>query len=166
MAQIPSGPSCPDPSFPNHHIPSRLASLCQTSRQANDDADYSHHSPVNFVHSFLLCNSFRCVTESDGMKTSVASSIQIFLCLQLRWLFLFFSQRRTTVGARAPRGINLLSTSITFQRFETGAAVTTMFKFSSVITVIWAAFFLKERDLRRRLPASILTVVGAILLIA
>jgi len=44
--------------------------------------------------------------------------------------------------------------------------VTTLFKFSSVITVIWAAFFLKERDLRRRLPASLLMVVGAILLTA
>ena len=44
--------------------------------------------------------------------------------------------------------------------------VTTLFKFSSVITVIWGALFLKEHDLRRRLPGSLLMVVGAILLTA
>jgi drug/metabolite transporter (DMT)-like permease len=42
--------------------------------------------------------------------------------------------------------------------------VTTMFRFSSVITVFWAALFLKEHNLRRRLPASLLMVVGAVLL--
>jgi uncharacterized membrane protein len=44
--------------------------------------------------------------------------------------------------------------------------VTTLFKFSSVITVLWSALFLKEHDWRKRLPASSLMVVGAIFLIA
>lgn len=42
--------------------------------------------------------------------------------------------------------------------------VTTLFKFSSAITVVWAARFLKEHDLRKRLLASLLMIAGAILL--
>lgn len=42
--------------------------------------------------------------------------------------------------------------------------VTTLFRFSSVITVIWAALFLKEHGFRKRLPASLVMVAGAILL--
>lgn len=41
--------------------------------------------------------------------------------------------------------------------------VTTLFKFSSVMTVIWGAFFLGEHGFRRRLPAALTTVAGAIL---
>ena len=44
--------------------------------------------------------------------------------------------------------------------------VTTMFKFSSAIMVIWAALFLKEHDLRSRLSASLLMVAGGILITA
>ena len=44
--------------------------------------------------------------------------------------------------------------------------VTTLFKFSSVITVIWGALFLREHDFRKRLPASLIMVFGAILLTA
>ncbi len=44
--------------------------------------------------------------------------------------------------------------------------VTTLFKFSSVMTVIWGALFLREHDLRRRLPASLIMVFGAVLLTA
>jgi uncharacterized membrane protein len=44
--------------------------------------------------------------------------------------------------------------------------VTTLFRFSSVLTVIWSALFLRERDLRGRLPNSLLMIVGALLLTA
>ncbi len=42
--------------------------------------------------------------------------------------------------------------------------VTTLFKFSSIVTVIWSTLFLKEYDWRRRLPAALAMVAGAILL--
>lgn len=44
--------------------------------------------------------------------------------------------------------------------------VTTLFKFSTVFTVIWSALFLKERDLRKRFPASLVMVAGTILLLS
>ncbi len=43
--------------------------------------------------------------------------------------------------------------------------VTTLFRFSAVFTVIWGALLLREPGLRQRLPASIVMVVGAILII-
>lgn len=42
--------------------------------------------------------------------------------------------------------------------------VTTLFKLSSIATVIWGALFLKEHGLRRRLLAAVAMVTGAILL--
>ncbi len=42
--------------------------------------------------------------------------------------------------------------------------VTTLFKSSTVLTIVWGALFFKERDLLKRLPASILMIIGAILL--
>lgn len=44
--------------------------------------------------------------------------------------------------------------------------VTALFKFSTIITVMWGALVLKEHDLQRRLPISLLMVLGAILLTA
>jgi transporter family protein len=44
--------------------------------------------------------------------------------------------------------------------------VTALFKFSAIITVMWGALFLKEHDLQRRFPSSLLMVLGAILLTA
>lgn len=42
--------------------------------------------------------------------------------------------------------------------------VTTLFKLSIMMTVIWSSLFLKEQGLRQRLPASCLMVVGAVLI--
>lgn len=42
--------------------------------------------------------------------------------------------------------------------------VTTLFKLSTLMTMIWSFLFLKERGLKQRLPASIVMVIGAILL--
>lgn len=42
--------------------------------------------------------------------------------------------------------------------------VTTLFKFSSAITVIWGTLFLKEHSLQKRLPAALVMVFGAILI--
>lgn len=42
--------------------------------------------------------------------------------------------------------------------------VTTLFRLSAIFTVIWSAVFLKESGLRQRLPASMVMVVGAILI--
>lgn len=42
--------------------------------------------------------------------------------------------------------------------------VTTLFKLSTMMTVIWSSLFLKEQGLRQRLPASCLMVIGAILI--
>lgn len=42
--------------------------------------------------------------------------------------------------------------------------VTTLFKLSTLLTVIWSLLFLKERGLAQRLPGSALMVVGAILI--
>jgi uncharacterized membrane protein len=42
--------------------------------------------------------------------------------------------------------------------------VTTLFKLSTVLTVFWAACLLKEGGLAQRLPASLIMVVGAILI--
>jgi len=44
--------------------------------------------------------------------------------------------------------------------------VTTLFRFSSIFTVVWGALLLGESGLRLRLPASIVMVVGAILIVA
>ncbi|MGH2521217.1 MAG: EamA family transporter [Anaerolineales bacterium] len=44
--------------------------------------------------------------------------------------------------------------------------VTTLFRLSAVFTVIWGAWLLGESGFRQRLPASILMVVGAILIVA
>lgn len=43
--------------------------------------------------------------------------------------------------------------------------VTTLFRLSAVFTVMWGAWLLNETGLRQRLPASILMVVGAILIV-
>ncbi len=42
--------------------------------------------------------------------------------------------------------------------------VTTLFKLSTLLTVIWSSLFLKERGLTQRLPASLVMVIGAILI--
>lgn len=42
--------------------------------------------------------------------------------------------------------------------------VTTLFKFSTLITLLWSFLFLKERGLAQRLPASMLMVIGVILI--
>ena len=43
--------------------------------------------------------------------------------------------------------------------------VTTLFRLSAVFTVIWGAWLLKEPGLRQRLPASLVMVVGAVLIV-
>ncbi len=43
--------------------------------------------------------------------------------------------------------------------------VTTLFRFSAVFTVIWGALLLGEPGLRQRLPASIVMVAGAVLIV-
>jgi uncharacterized membrane protein len=42
--------------------------------------------------------------------------------------------------------------------------VTTLFKLSTLMTVIWSFIFLKERGLAQRLPGSLVMVIGAILI--
>jgi drug/metabolite transporter (DMT)-like permease len=42
--------------------------------------------------------------------------------------------------------------------------VTTLFKFSTLLSVPWSALFLKERGLSQRAPATLLMVIGAILI--
>ena len=42
--------------------------------------------------------------------------------------------------------------------------VTTLFKLSTLMTVIWSFLFLKERGVARRLPSSLVMVIGAILI--
>ncbi len=42
--------------------------------------------------------------------------------------------------------------------------VTTLFKFSIMMTVVWSSLFLKEQGLRQRLPASGLMIIGAVLI--
>ena len=42
--------------------------------------------------------------------------------------------------------------------------VTTLFKLSALMTVIWSSLFLKERGLAQRLPASLVMVLGTILI--
>lgn len=44
--------------------------------------------------------------------------------------------------------------------------VTTLFKLSTLMTILWSSLLLKERGLARRLPASLVMVVGAILIAA
>lgn len=42
--------------------------------------------------------------------------------------------------------------------------VTTLFRLSTLLTIIWSFLFLKERGLAQRLPSSLVMVVGAILI--
>jgi drug/metabolite transporter (DMT)-like permease len=42
--------------------------------------------------------------------------------------------------------------------------VTTFFKLSTLMTVIWSFLFLKERGLAQRLPGSVVMVIGAVLI--
>ena len=42
--------------------------------------------------------------------------------------------------------------------------VATLFKLSTMMTVVWSSLFLKEQGLRQRLPASCLMVIGAVLI--
>ncbi len=42
--------------------------------------------------------------------------------------------------------------------------VTTLFRLSAAFTMIWGAVLLKEPSLRQRLPASLVMVIGAILI--
>jgi drug/metabolite transporter (DMT)-like permease len=42
--------------------------------------------------------------------------------------------------------------------------VTTLFKLSTLMTVVWSSLFLKEQGLRQRLPASCLMLFGAVLI--
>jgi uncharacterized membrane protein len=41
--------------------------------------------------------------------------------------------------------------------------VTTLFKLSTIMTVLWGSLFLKERNLAQRLPGSLMMVAGAML---
>ncbi|MBI5291385.1 MAG: EamA family transporter [Chloroflexi bacterium] len=43
--------------------------------------------------------------------------------------------------------------------------VTTLFKLSTILTVLWGSLFLKERNLAQRLPGSLMMVVGAVLIV-
>ena len=42
--------------------------------------------------------------------------------------------------------------------------ITTLFKLSTLLTVMWSFLFLKERGLTQRLPASLVMVIGALLI--
>lgn len=42
--------------------------------------------------------------------------------------------------------------------------VTTLFKFSTLLTVLWGSLFLNERGFSQRLPASLIMVLGAVLI--
>jgi drug/metabolite transporter (DMT)-like permease len=42
--------------------------------------------------------------------------------------------------------------------------VTTLFKLSTLMTVLWSSLFLQERGLAQRLPASLVMVIGAVLI--
>jgi uncharacterized membrane protein len=42
--------------------------------------------------------------------------------------------------------------------------VTTLFKLSTLMTMIWSFLFLKEHGLKQRLPASTVMVIGAVLI--
>lgn len=42
--------------------------------------------------------------------------------------------------------------------------VTTLFKLSSMMTVIWSFIFLKERGLAQRLPGSVIMIIGVVLI--
>jgi uncharacterized membrane protein len=42
--------------------------------------------------------------------------------------------------------------------------VTTLFRLSTLMTVIWSYLFLNERGIAQRLPASFVMVIGAILI--
>ncbi len=42
--------------------------------------------------------------------------------------------------------------------------VTTLFKLSTIMTVLWGSLFLKERHVAQRLPGSLMMVAGAILI--
>jgi len=42
--------------------------------------------------------------------------------------------------------------------------VTTLFKLSTLLTILWSSLFLKEQGLTKRLPAATLMVIGAILI--
>ena len=42
--------------------------------------------------------------------------------------------------------------------------VTTLFKLSTVMTVLWSYVFLGERRIAQRLPGSLVMVIGAILI--
>ena len=44
--------------------------------------------------------------------------------------------------------------------------VTTLFKLSTLLTLIWSFLFLEEQGMSQRLPASLMMVVGAILITA
>ena len=43
--------------------------------------------------------------------------------------------------------------------------VTTLFRLSALMTIVWSFLFLKERGITQRLPASLLMVIGAILIV-
>ncbi|MBI5051823.1 MAG: hypothetical protein HZB52_00945 [Chloroflexi bacterium] len=43
--------------------------------------------------------------------------------------------------------------------------VATLFKLSTMMTVVWSSLFLKEQGLRQRLPASGLMIIGAVIIV-
>jgi len=74
-----------------------------------------------------------------------------------------FRQRRELLIAGLVAGI---APVLGYNAFSLGFVgyVTTLFKLSTLLTLIWSFLFLKERGLVQRLPASIVMVSGAILI--
>ena len=72
----------------------------------------------------------------------------------MRWLWLLAA----LIAGSAP--------TLGYTAFSLGFVgyVTTLFKLSTIMTVLWGFLFLKERHVAQRLPGSLVMVAGAILI--
>lgn len=68
------------------------------------------------------------------------------------------SRRAALIGGSAPI-LGYTALSLGFAGY-----VTTLFKLSTVMTVVWGFLFLKERNAARRLPGALAMVAGTILI--
>ena len=70
---------------------------------------------------------------------------------------------RRAMGLIEVKGFAVLTRSALLARWFRHSR---LFRFSSMLTVIWRALLLRKHAFRRRLPASMVMVLGAVLLTA
>ncbi len=119
---------------------------------------------------FAAATSILAKMGMDGINSNLATAIRTAVVLIMAWAIVFFTGRHGEIGAITPKGwIFLLTSGVAtglswicyFKALQMGNAsqVVPIDKFSVVITMVFAFFFLQEQ-------VSVKTVIGGLLITA